>query len=265
MEYPPCDLLLDEGNTRTKLGLYVQGKAVRTGTMRNGNIPALDGFLQGRRPSAVAMASVATPDEDLMAHLRVLAPLLLLEGTTEAPVKLRYGTPATLGADRLANAAGAHRVFPGRTVLVIDPGTCITYDLVEADGSYTGGAISPGMQMRSRAMNAYSARLPLVEPGEAPPLLGGSTLASLASGVHHGVVGEMEHYIGQLGRVRPGMAVVLTGGDAMRFANALKSGIFAHPLLTLEGLYAILDHHRAHLGFPSAGAPTGGQRPGTTG
>jgi type III pantothenate kinase len=133
---------------------------------------------------------------------------------------------------------------PNRPVLVIDAGTCITYDIVEADGTYSGGAIGPGLMLRAKAMHEYSARLPLVVPGEGTPLLGTTTEQSLASGIHHGMVGEIQGFITALGYQRPQMAVVLTGGDGLRFARALKSGIFALPLLTLQGLHEILEHHR---------------------
>lgn len=213
--------------------------------MVSGNSLALEGFLAGDRPDRIALGSVAAPDPSWEEHLRSLAATFPITGSSKAPVRSAYATPLTLGVDRLANAVGAMGMFPGRPVLAIDLGTCITYDLITSDGAYRGGAISPGLVMRSRAMNAHSARLPLVDPPADTALMGSDTATSLASGVHHGIVHEMEGYIGRLAHQYPGIAVVLTGGDGLRFARALKSGIFAHPFLTLEGLHAILLHQNA--------------------
>lgn len=244
----PEVLVLDVGNTRTKLALFRNGEAVRTGHIVHGDAAATTAFLADARPVAVVVGSVGAPNEAYNSYLGSLAPLFVVQGDTPGPLINAYGTPASLGVDRLANGVGAMTRFPGRAVLAIDLGTCITYDVVEADGRYVGGAISPGLRMRAQAMNSYSARLPLVVPEGEPPLLGTTTAGSLEAGVFHGVVAELHGFAHALGHERPGMAVVLTGGDAPRFMSALKSGIFALPLLTLEGLYAILVHHRPELG-----------------
>lgn len=245
------DLVLDVGNTRTKLALYSGGRLRRAGRMNNGDRAALATFLNDDRPSHGVIGSVARPDEGFIEHLRTIAPVLVVTGATPMPLRSRYASPLTLGADRLANAVAASRQFPGRQVVAIDLGTCITYDLVLADGTYAGGAITPGLRMRAQAMHGYSARLPLVEPGDDPPVLGRTTSASLEAGVYHGILGEIRGFIQAYAHGSPDTAVVLTGGDALRFTRGLKSGIFALPLLTLEGLHAILDHHRR------GGAPPG--------
>ena len=133
----------------------------------------------------------------------------------------------------------------------------------EANGTYSGGAISPGMRMRAKAMNAYSARLPLVDPAPAPALVGTTTETSLEAGIHFGILGELEGTIRRYRTDRPDLAVVLTGGDAVRFSRALESGIFALPFLTLEGYHALLVHHRSlHGGTVAAGTAGGlGTRP----
>lgn len=248
MAQAPRVLVLDVGNTRTKLAIFRAGAVERTGHAANGDVAATEAFLGPLRPAAVVIGSVAAEYEDLATYLGAIAPLFAVRGDTPTPLTNAYATRHSLGVDRLANAVAVATRFPKRPALAIDLGTCITYDLVLADGRYAGGAISPGMAMRSRAMNAYSARLPLVHPDRDPPVLGTSTLESLASGVHHGIVGELRGFITAFGHERPEMAVVLTGGDAPRFTTHLKSGIFAHPLLTLEGLYAILVHNHPEFG-----------------
>jgi len=256
----PPDLVLDVGNSRTKLALFQDGALSRAGTIANGDPRALDAFLAGTRPGHAVIGSVAAPDEALASHLRRICPLLAVTGTGPSPLRSTYATPDTLGVDRLANAVAAAHRFPGRPVLAIDLGTCTTYDLVGPDGIYGGGAISPGFRMRAQAMNAYSAHLPLVEPGDDPPLMGVSTQGSLEAGVHHGVVHELRGFISDYGSRHPRMAIVITGGDAPRFAMALESGIFAHPFLTLEGLHAILLHSRDRLRRADcADAPDGGR------
>ena len=244
MNDAPMDLALDVGNTRTKLALFSEGRVVRSGHMGNGDQAELATFLGAERPAYCVIGSVAQPDETFLAYLHSIAPVLVVTGATPTPLDSHYATPMTLGADRLANAVAAARRFPRRPVIAIDLGTCITYDLVKADGSYAGGAITPGARMRAQAMHRYSARLPLVELGEVPPAVGSTTASSLEAGVFHGILGEIQGFIRAYSQGSQDTAVVLTGGDALRFTRGLKSGIFALPLLTLEGLYAILDHHR---------------------
>lgn len=257
------DLVLDVGNSRTKLGLFQQDRLVTRGSTANGDMAAVRAFVADRVLRGIALGSTAAPDEGFVHALGVLAPVLVITGTTPAPVRSRYATPLTLGADRLANVVAAVRRFPGRPVLVLDLGTCVTYDLCQADGTYQGGGISPGMHMRARAMNAYSARLPLIEPVGSPALLGTDTEASLAAGIHFGMLGELEGLIRRVGQQVADLAVVLTGGDALRFVRGLESGIFALPQLTLEGYHALLAHNRTLGGYPApAGAgPVDGPGP----
>lgn len=265
MPAEPIDLILDVGNSRTKLALFLGDRAIRHAIAPNGDMAAVRSFLGDDHPGTIALGSVAAPDPEFMRSLEANAPVVVLTGSSPSPVRNGYTAPNTLGADRLANVVGAMRRFPGRALLVIDLGTCITYDVCEEDGTYAGGAIAPGLRMRARAMNAYSARLPLVDPDVAPALIGTTTEGSLASGVHHGIVGEIEGFIRRVGKERPGLAVVLTGGDAVRFSRALESGIFALPLLTLEGYHALLVHHRSQHASPLAPAASAGDGPRSAG
>ncbi|MBS1580972.1 MAG: type III pantothenate kinase [Bacteroidetes bacterium] len=242
MDHVDTDLVLDVGNTRIKLALFAEGRIVARDTARHGDAAAVAAFLGPVRPRAVVVGSVAERDEALLAFLRTLGPVTEITGASPAPLRNAYGTPATLGVDRLADAVGAMQLFPGRAALAIDLGTCVTYDLVDGAGAYHGGAITPGLRMRARAMHAYSARLPDVDPPEDAALLGTDTVGSLAAGTHHGLRLELEGFIGAFRQQWPDLAVVLTGGDAPRFARALKNGIFAHPSLTLLGLHALFLH-----------------------
>lgn len=267
MEHPSLHLVLDVGNTRTKAALFRGFELLRWAVFDAGDASAAIRWLGDDRPTHCALGSVGAQDSGLMTQLLGLCPVLEVQGATASPLRNSYSTAGTLGADRLANAVAAAAYLPGRSVLAIDAGTCITYDLVRADGTYLGGAISPGLRMRAQAMNAYSARLPLVELGPSIPVLGTDTASSLAAGVHHGVLAEIRGFIKAYGDQTPDLGVILTGGDAPRIAAGSESGIFALPLLTLEGLHAILRYNLAldrALGGSSAtswhGAGTAGQR-----
>ena len=240
------DLVLDIGNTRVKWALYEDHGLVTHGLKDLALANALLDELPMDDVRHVVVGSTAHPDPDLVERCRSYAPVLEITGGSEAPVRSRYGTLSTLGADRLANVVAAFRRFPGRATLAIDLGTCVTYDLCSAEGEHLGGAISPGLLMRARAMHAYSARLPLITPAEAPEVLGRTTQQCLEAGVHHGLLGEVEGFIRRYRTELPDLVVLLTGGDALRVVRGNESGIFALPLLTLDGYHELLAYHRSH-------------------
>ncbi|MBL7964803.1 MAG: type III pantothenate kinase [Flavobacteriales bacterium] len=236
------DLILDVGNTRTKAALFKEGRLMRHAAWMNRETGAWRSFLAGTVPARAACISVAGPGLDTFEGLGHIVPVTFIRGDAPSPLRMGYGTPGTLGADRLANAAGAWHSFPGRATLAMDLGTCITTDLVEADGTYRGGTISPGARMRARAMHAYSARLPEVDLEGPWHLPGTTTEEALRAGIVHGIIGELHRLIHAYRRSDPDLAVILTGGDGLRFSRALESGIFADPLLTLRGALILLDH-----------------------
>lgn len=256
------DLVVDIGNSRVKLALFRGRQVLRFTRMDRPDAEALRDFLGADRPACIAVASVGVPATTVMPLLEAYGPAIELTGASPAPLPVVYATTATLGVDRLANAVALHEGFPGRPALAIDLGTCITYDLVLPGAGFAGGAISAGPRMRGQAMHRYSARLPLVEDPGSPPLVGRDTLSCLASGIHHGVRLELAGMIAELTLQHPGLAVVLTGGAAPAYAAALKSGIFADPLLTLRGLHALLAHHRHLAHDRGTGGPAGGRRSG---
>lgn len=236
------DLVIDIGNTRTKAGLFAEGRLLRSTVAVQDVAGALRDLLGADRPLRIGLGRVGVADAELYGFLRAIAPVTALSGGSPAPIRTAYATPGTLGVDRWAHAVAAAALFPGRPVLAISLGTCITTDLVDADGLHRGGLISPGQVMRARAMHAFTAALPEVIPPDDPPLLGLTTDGALAAGIHHGIRAELGHTIAQLRTSWPDLAVVLTGGDAVRYAKALENGIFAHPYLTLIGLRILLSH-----------------------
>jgi type III pantothenate kinase len=169
--------------------------------------------------------------------------LVELTADTPLPFHNRYATPATLGKDRLAGIAGAYARFPAQNCLVIDAGTCITYDVLTAAGDFIGGNISPGIGLRFRALPVFTAGLPLVQPGEMSGTLGNSTESAIRNGVQLGALLEVEGVIARMRGEWDKLNVLLTGGDADFFAKNLKTLIFANPDLVLEGLNKILNYN----------------------
>lgn len=237
-------LVLDAGNTRTKMGLFKGERLVRLAQVGSGDRTAIQLMAGSHHVEAIVIGSVAAADTELVAQLALHAPVTEIHGSSDSPVRSAYATPESLGADRLANAVAAAALFPGRACMAIDAGTCITYDVVDSEGTFRGGAISPGIRLRAQAMHDHSERLPLVDlAGQGAGLFGLSTADSLRSGVLNGAHLEMAGFVSRFRDRYPEGGVVLTGGDGLQSANALKSGIFAHPYLTLEG-YRLIYLHR---------------------
>lgn len=237
------NLLVDAGNHRVKAAVFEGGIIMARHewspaefTKWISTVPA-DHFLLS------SVAGVTLQELDLR---QISGQRLQLNPSLPLPLQVAYQTPETLGADRLAAACGAAARFPKKNSLVIDVGTCINYELVTADRTYRGGAISPGVRMRFLAMHQQTARLPLAEPIPKAPLIGQSTVTCLQSGVLNGVVAEMAGMIARYEMQCSGqLHVILCGGDAQLFENQLKGPIFVAPDLVLEGLNSILEHNVA--------------------
>ncbi len=165
-----------------------------------------------------------------------------LDANTPLPIQNKYRTPKTLGKDRLAAVVGAYHLFPGESSLVIDAGTCITYDIIDAAGNFLGGNIVPGMKMRWKAMHHFTAKLPLVDKKRSPDI-GKDTISALVTGGSLGTTLEMDGWIQYFSQEYDVINTILTGGDGEYFAKRLKSKIFANPNLVLVGLNKILKHN----------------------
>ena len=169
--------------------------------------------------------------------------LLMLDHKTPLPIRNRYRTKETLGYDRIAAAVGANAQFPGEDILVIDAGTAITIDFINADKEFIGGNISPGMHLRFRALHEFTGRLPRVEPGDQDTLLGTDTEQAIRAGVQNGIILELDGYINEQKKRYPLLKVLMTGGDALFFDKKLKNSIFVDLNLNLFGLHRILEHN----------------------
>jgi len=160
------------------------------------------------------------------------------------PIKTNYETMPTLGVDRLAAVCGAHARYEGAS-LVFDAGTCLTIDLLDGEGVYQGGNISPGWQMRMKAMNEGTANLPMIERSSLKNMLGTSTKTALQGGGFHSCIFEIQGYVRHFRSLYPNLNVLLTGGDAYELAKYLKLEIFVEPDLVLYGLHEMYKTHYA--------------------
>lgn len=230
------NLCLDIGNTKTKAAVFNGQDLIWSGIVDSED--HLSQVIRDHGISNVAVSSVTTK-ADIPKQLRNL-PTLVLDYRSKLPIKLKYLTPETLGADRICAAVGGSAHYPKCNVLTIDIGTCIKYEAVSDAGEHLGGNISPGLGMRYTALNNQTAALPLIKPSARTNDLGLTTEEAIRNGVQLGILCELEAMIDRLGTLLPNLKVVLTGGDHHYFENDLKTPIFAHPLLVLEGLNEIL-------------------------
>ncbi len=235
-------LVIDIGNTRIKAGVF-EDKLIKSSWFSL--VSDLSGFLgkiQEETPfQAGILSSVRDVPSEIEAITRSVPGFLMLHEGTHVPLKNAYETPQTLGKDRLAASCGAAALFPGSALLVINAGTCITYDLISAEGTYLGGSISPGLQMRLQALHTFTGRLPLLPLEPPPPLPGKNTRDSILTGAVRGALLEAEGMIAAYEESQHPLTVVISGGDGSFFENQLKSGIFVVPDLVLTGLNEILD------------------------
>lgn len=236
------NLVADVGNTATKLGLFVGAQLVKSTPFENDSEFDISAWVAGQNPDAVMISSVTDLPESLITFISSERNVFHLTPQVRLPIAMGYKSPETLGNDRLANVCAAATLFQGNPVLVIDSGTCLKFDFLSAEPRYLGGAISPGMRMRFRALHDFTARLPLIEPDVvSPDLIGSSTRESIMSGVLNGMLAEIENTVNSYREIAPDLKVVITGGDASFFLNRLKCSIFAEPALTLIGLNTILN------------------------
>jgi len=171
---------------------------------------------------------------------------LILNYQTSLPFINRYLSIETLGMDRVAAVAGAWEIFPKENVLVIDIGTCITYDILKANGEYEGGMISPGLDIRLRAMHEFTSALPLVSADDSAQIIGNTTKTCLQAGAKFGVMAEIEGIIGYLKEDYPDLKTIICGGGGKLFERRKQSSIFVLPNLVLLGLNCILLHNESN-------------------
>ena len=239
------NVAIDIGNTRAKVALF-NGKELLE-LMEGIPVQEVPEWAEARNPSGAIIASVSSPVQEVRDRVAAICPCLVLDAQLPVPLEKQYKTPLSLGADRLAASVGAWSLFPAEAVLVIDAGTCITYDFVSAEGVYSGGAISPGLQMRFKALHNFTAGLPLLNNiSSAAPVLGQDTAAAITSGVLHGACAELEEMINKFEADLGPFRTIICGGDTKFFETKIKRPIFVVPELVLIGLNEILLYNAAY-------------------
>jgi len=238
---PLLNLIIDAGNTRVKAATFSNTDLKEKYFFDNPE--QVNHFLKNSRFENVIVSSVSTAANELLSATSAKNKKLIASINLKLPVSVSYETPTTLGIDRLAAACGALEIAPQQNCLIIDAGTCINYEFIDRQHVYHGGAISPGIHMRFKAMHTFTSRLPLVDSVNEVDLIGNSTEACLQSGVMHGVRAEVDGIIDLYREKYPDISVILTGGDGIFFENKLKHSIFAAPDLVLRGLNRILLHN----------------------
>ena len=240
------NLIIDAGNTSVKLGAFNQGRLIDQLQLPNKDllkgveelIEKFPGIKHG------IVASVSFMKEDQIAKIASKIDLHIVDQKLKLPFNNLYASPETLGADRVGLIAAAVLHYADQNTLVIDAGTCITYDLITAENSYLGGAISPGLHMRYQSLSHFTERLPELQPSDFPDLIGDSTDNSIHSGVINGLCLEIDGVIEQYESRYEHLTVILTGGDAQFLSKRLKKAIFAHSNFLLEGLNFLLEYNK---------------------
>jgi len=240
------NLVIDVGNTLIKLAVF------ESSTLKFKKVCLKKDFLKAlvqvsdkfENLNNCILSSVGALTENQLLKLKSMFKVQVLTNSTNVPFNNLYATPLTLGVDRIALLAAASVKYSRKNVLVIDAGSCITYDFLNNKSEYLGGAISPGTEMRYKALNNYTAKLPLLNSAVPTKMIGNSTATSIHVGIMNGILHEIEGFIDSYKKEYPDLTVILTGGDLHFLQDRLKNDIFADSNFLLEGLHYILEHNR---------------------
>ncbi len=235
------NLLIDIGNSCAKLTVIDRGEVLAHRRTADGWRETLSEMVAEFSPEACAYCCVGAEAAEWRAELDGLSlPVLCVTGATPSPLHNGYLTPETLGADRLAAVVGAAELMPQTDLLVVDAGTCVTYDFVDAAGNYRGGNISPGLEMRFAALHEHTARLPRVAAEGPLPETGCDTETAIRAGVVRGMAFELEGYIRRFAATHPALRVFVTGGNVPDVAEDLRPRLCADAHLVARGLDRML-------------------------
>ena len=240
------NLAIDVGNTLVKIGVFDSGKLKQKKTcIKKDFLPTLREISE-RFPEiqTAIVSSVGNFSEHQLSKLQLLYKVLSLDHNTKIPFTNKYVTPKTLGVDRIALISAAAEKYASQNVLVIDAGTCITYDFLNVDNEYLGGAISPGLSLRYKSLHSFTQKLPLLDASNPKLLIGSTTTTSIHSGVMNGIAYEIDGFIHDYRKKYDNLTVILTGGDAHFLRDSIKNDIFANSNFLLEGLNHILEFNK---------------------
>ena len=239
------NLAIDIGNTRVKAAVFEEDKLIELLIFDKKIIVSeIKKIVKKYAVSGGIISNVGAISERKMVQLNKSFDFIVISASLKVPFNNLYKTPDTLGVDRIALVAAAVKQFPKTNVLIIDAGTCITFDFVDVNTTYLGGAISPGIKMRYKALHKFTANLPLIEALELDDFIGKNTEESIISGVLNGIKNEINGIIEDYYLRYLDLTVVLTGGDTNFLSKQLKSGIFANQNFLLQGLNEILKFNQ---------------------
>jgi type III pantothenate kinase len=230
------NLVIDVGNSRIKCALFEVNSRLDTFVFLKKELQKsiLEILEKYNKISNIIVSSVGKLEKKDFNFIE--KDIFFITNEIQFPFKNLYKTPKTLGIDRMVLATGAVLQFPNQNRLVIDAGTCVTYDFINIENQYLGGAISPGIRLRYESLHNYTAKLPLLTIENPEKLIGNSTLTSIHSGVINGLTNEIDGFIDQYKEQYSNFIIILTGGDAEFLAKRLKNIIFANSNFLLESL-----------------------------
>ncbi|TMM59470.1 type III pantothenate kinase [Maribacter algarum] len=240
------NLIVDVGNTAIKLAVFDKENLLfDTSTESEKFIEKVrDVFNFYPDITWAIVSAVGSLGQKEIAALSIFCQVHILSHTSKIPFKNSYATPQTLGVDRIALATAAFYHNSTANTLVIDAGTCVTYDMVNDYGEYLGGGISPGIHMRYEALHNQTSKLPLLDLDDPIDLIGNSTPSSIHSGVVNGILAEIDGVIERYSSRFKDLTVILTGGDAQFLSKRLKNTIFADSKFLLTGLNLLLEYNK---------------------
>jgi type III pantothenate kinase len=239
------NLIIDIGNTNIKLAVFNGENIVYKEVTKASRLLSTVRKILKKYPSLnkAILSSVGKLKEGLLIKIQSQINLLVLDSSVKLPFTNQYETPKTLGVDRIALVSASAIKYPNKNVLIIDAGTCITYDFINHKNTYLGGAISPGIRLRYQCLHNLTANLPLLNIEQPKNIIGVNTQESIHSGVINGVLNEIRGSIQEYEQEFKELTVILTGGDAEFLSKQLKSSIFANSNFLLEGLNYILEYN----------------------
>ena len=242
----PMLLTVDVGNTRIKAAVFEQNRIVEVFIFTKEKLlNQVNNILyKYKNIQKLVVASVGNFDKESFISLKHALKIYFISHESKFPFTNLYSTPNTLGVDRMVLAAGAVFQFPSQNRLVIDAGTCITYDFIDANDNYLGGAISPGIQLRYHSLHDYTAQLPLLVKTNPGSFIGNSTSESIHSGVINGVALEIDGFAELYNSKYAKFIIILTGGDSEFLAKKLKNTIFANSNFLLESLNQTFQYNQ---------------------
>lgn len=237
------NLVVDIGNSSLKVAIFDKKLMTSKFIYTNQSLNIFSDLFKNNVIDNCLISNVSTIDKNILDFLKINSNLFSINESINLPFINLYKTKNTLGHDRIALVSAAAIDFPDQNTLIIDTGTCITYDFKNSENEYLGGGISPGIQMRFKSLNSQTSKLPLSTINLDYKLIGDDTNSSINSGVVHGVISEINGIINQYQERFKNIKIILTGGDSNFLLKKIKNTIFADQNFLLKGLNYLLENN----------------------